>query len=62
VKPWVLLPKISSPGRGDRKSVVEILFRPSGALPIYCHNPTVFTVGYYRSLLRSLKWILNATL
>ncbi len=48
---------IQAPAGADRKSDVEILFRPCRGFAIHLAEIPRSTVGYYRSLLHSLKQI-----
>lgn len=57
-QPWVVAEWILSPGRGDRKPAGECFFRPFRGLACLRPETHGFTVGYFRSLLRSFKWIL----
>jgi hypothetical protein len=62
VKPWVWSLKKQAPegaAENRRQNVSFAPFRGLGDLRLETHG---FTVGYYRSLLRSYKWILKTRL
>ncbi len=57
-EPWVYGLKETSPGRGERIFHIGPVCRPYRGLDGFCGlEPTVKTVGYYRTLLRSVHFV-----